>query len=86
MDYDDNDCVKRLNYVVEGEQSGISKITKWNGGGSFIKLELAKNNKSAKEHILNCKSFEELITYFDELYTKYFLHYNWILQQIRGLN
>ena len=76
MDYGDDDSVKRLNNVIKGEQSGVSKAYNWKGEGSFLYLVLAKNNQSAKEFLLCCKSFEELMTYFDELYNKYFLHYN----------
>lgn len=76
LNYGVNDSIQRLVNVIDGEDSGITKVFKWKGGGSFIKLELAKNNKTAKEQVLNCKSYEELIAYFDELYSKYFLHYN----------
>lgn len=34
-------CVVRLQKVVEGEQSGISKIQNWKGGGGFKFYELA---------------------------------------------
>ncbi|WP_339662324.1 site-specific DNA-methyltransferase [Croceibacter atlanticus] len=83
MDYGDNDSVKRLNYVIEGEQSGISKMTKWKGGGSFVKLELAKNNQNAKDQILACNNYNELIKLFNELYSKYFLHYNFKIKEFQ---
>lgn len=76
MDYIDTITVERLNSVIKGEQGGVSKDLNWSGGGSFFKLELAKNNQKAKEDIQECKSYKELLSYFDELYTKYFLHYN----------
>lgn len=43
-------CLKRLKGVVDGEQSGISKAVKWNGGSGFHFYELApsllvKNSK-----------------------------------------
>ncbi len=76
MNYIKTVTVNRLKKVIAGEQGGISKKANWQGGGSFLYLELAKNNQSANEHILNCKSFEELMTSFDALYDKYFLHYN----------
>ena len=83
MDYGDNDSVKRLNYVIEGEQSGISKMTKWKGGGSFIKIELAKNNKNAKDQILACNSYAALMELFNDLYSKYFLHYNLKIKEFK---
>ena len=76
LDYGDNDSVKRLQNVINGEQSGVSKAYNWKGGGSFTYLELAKNNQTAKEAILKCNSYDELMQYFETMYTKYFLHYN----------
>jgi adenine-specific DNA-methyltransferase len=67
---------KRLNNVINNDQSGISKTVNWKGGGSFTYLELAKNNQTAKEEILKCKNLEELLQFFETMYTKYFLHYN----------
>lgn len=36
--------IRRLNKVIEGEQSGISKRNNWTGGGSFIYCELMENS------------------------------------------
>lgn len=77
LDYIENMTIERLNSCITGEdQSGISKAVNWQGGGSFVYLELAKNNQKAIEKIQNCNSYAELIDLFDTLYTKYFLHYN----------
>ena len=74
LDYGKNDSVQRLQNVIDGEQSGISKTANWKGGGSFTYLELAKNNQTAKEEILKCENLEELLKFFETMYTKYFLH------------
>jgi adenine-specific DNA-methyltransferase len=74
---------KRLQNVIDGEQSGVSKAYNWKGGGSFIYLELAKNNQTAKEEILKCKNLEELLQYFETMYTHYFLHYNVRIKQFK---
>jgi len=76
LDYGDNDSIKRLQNVINNDQSGISKTVNWKGGGCFTYLELAKNNQTAKEKILKCKNYDELMQYFDTMYTHYFLHYN----------
>ena len=76
LDYGDNDSVIRLKNVIDGDQSGISKTVNWQGGGSFIYLELAKNNQNALERIEAAGSYEELMTFFDEMYERYFLNYN----------
>jgi len=76
LDYGKNDCVKRLNNVIGGENIGLGSLISWKGGGSFVYCELAKNNQQAIDKIMSCKSLKELITLFDELYEKYFLNYN----------
>ena len=83
MDYIQNVSVERLKKVIEGEQGGISKSQNWQGGGSFVYLELAKKNETALEQISACKSLEELTELFDELCSKYFLHYNVRVKEFR---
>lgn len=76
MDYIKNVTCKRLKKVIAGDESGISKIVNWKGGGDFVYVELAKWNEEAKEKILMAKSLNELARLFDELYERYFLNYN----------
>ena len=66
----------RMKKVLEGEQGGVSIQAQWQGGGSFVYAELAKNNETAKERIAACNSLEELLQLFEELNTRYFLDYN----------
>ena len=51
LDYETNDSVVRLNKVLLGEQSGVSKLANWQGGGSFVYCELAKLNQNYVERI-----------------------------------
>ena len=76
MDYIDTVTIERLKKVIEGEQGGISKLENWHGGGSFVYMELAEKNEQAVRLISACKNLEELISLFDKLCRKYFLHYN----------
>ncbi|MCL4497248.1 MAG: site-specific DNA-methyltransferase [Deltaproteobacteria bacterium] len=76
LDYGENDSVKRLQNVINGDQSGISKTVNWQSGGDFVYFELAKWNEKAKEEILGAKSLNELEKLFDKLYKRYFLNYN----------
>ena len=83
LDYGENDSVVRLQNVINGDQTGISKSVNWQGGGSFVYLELAKKNETALEQISDCKSLVELTESFDELCSKYFLHYNVRVKEFR---
>jgi len=77
LDYIETLTVERLKNCINGlDQSGISKQLDWKGGGSFVYLELAKNNINAVKQIQSCNSYEDLINYFNDLSDKYFLHYN----------
>jgi len=76
MDYIESLVVNRLDNVIKGDQTGVSKSAKWQGGGDFIYCELAKWNEQAKEEIYNCKDLKELVSFFDVLCQKYFLNYN----------
>src|SRR5690606_30433395 len=76
MDDIEDYAIHRMNKVLSGDNSGISKDVNWQGGGSFVYAELAKNNETAKERIDACNSLEELLQLFEELNTRYFLDYN----------
>jgi type III restriction-modification system: methylase len=83
MDYINTVMVERLKKVIEGEQGGISKLENWHGGGSFVYMELAEKNEQAVRLISACKNGEELISIFDKLCSKYFLHYNVRIKEFR---
>jgi adenine-specific DNA-methyltransferase len=83
LNYGSNDSVVRLQNVINGEQSGISKAVNWQSGGSFLYLELAKNNQVALEKIESAESYEELMALFDEMYQRYFLNYNLKIKEFK---
>jgi adenine-specific DNA-methyltransferase len=76
LNYLENNPEERMKLVVSGDDTGISKQVKWNGGGSFIYVSLAKWNEQAKEEIQNAKNLTDLTELFDTLYERYFLNYN----------
>ncbi|ULJ64399.1 site-specific DNA-methyltransferase [Wielerella bovis] len=66
----------RLDNVIQGDETGISKAVNWQGGGDFVYAELAPFNETAKQQILACENSGSLKTLFDTLCEKYFLKYN----------
>jgi adenine-specific DNA-methyltransferase len=76
LDYGDNDSVKRLQNVIQGEQSGVSKAYNWQGGGSFVYLELKKYNQTFIEQIEEAKDTEALLQIWEQMKVKSFLNYN----------
>lgn len=75
LDYGDNDSVVRLQNVINGDQSGISKSTNWKGGGDFIYCELMKYNEAFMERIQAAKTSKELLNIWREMAEGSFL--NW---------
>lgn len=76
LDYGDNDSVKRLQNVIQGEQSGVSKAYNWQGGGSFVYLELKKYNQTFIEQIEETKDSKALFKVWEQMKAKSFLNYN----------
>src|SRR5690606_28724088 len=73
MDYIENVTCTRLKKVIEGEQGGISKSVNWQGGGSFVYLELKKYNQTFIEQIEEAKDTETLLQIWEQMKAKSFL-------------
>lgn len=65
MDYINTVSVPRLQKVIEGEQGGISKDVDWQGGGSFVYVELMEKNRGFLKSIQDAKTQTELHNVFD---------------------
>src|SRR5690606_7690080 len=76
MDYIETVAVERLKKVIDGEQGGISKSVNWQGGGSFVYLELKKYNQAFIEQIEVAKDTETLLQIWEQMKAKSFLNYN----------
>jgi len=75
LEYGDNDSVVRLQNVIKGDKSGISKAVNWQGGGDFIYCELMKYNEAFMEHIQAAQTSQELLQIWREMAEGSFL--NW---------
>ncbi len=73
MDYIKTTAVARLQKVIAGEQGGISKSVKWQGGGSFVYCELATANQNFAEQIYAAESTDELKKIWEEMQQTGFL-------------
>ena len=83
MDYIENITCARLKKVVEGEQGGISKSVNWQGGGSFVYLELKKYNQTFMEQIEEAKDTETLLQIWEQMKAKSFFKYSVDLQKFQ---
>lgn len=77
LDYGDNDSIVRLQNVIKGDSTGISKDedVNWQGGGSFIKCELHQLNQSYIKEIKNAKGEKELNQLFKTIQKHGFISY-----------
>lgn len=75
MDYGKNDSVKRLQNVINSEQSGVSKAYNWQGGGSFVYAELLEYNQKYISQIQEAKTKEDVLKVWNEMQEKAFLSF-----------
>jgi len=81
MDYIKDITIERLKKVIEGEQGGISKSVNWQGGGSFVYMELFELNKKFDRAIIECKSKEVALKIFEEMLENAILDYSFDLSK-----
>lgn len=68
-------AIRRLEKVIAGEQSGVSKRNNWQGGGSFIYCELAKLNQRYVDRIEASTDTTELLSIWNEMKDNAFISY-----------
>ncbi|MFN3589853.1 MAG: DNA methyltransferase [Spirosomataceae bacterium] len=78
LNYGENDSLVRLKNVVNRDDTGVSthEDVNWQGGGSFVYLELKKYNQTFLEQIEEAKDTEKLLAIWEDMKAKSFLHYN----------
>lgn len=75
MDYIETKAKNRLQDVIVGEQTGISKDVNWKGGGSFVYLELKKYNQDFIDRIMEAASIPELEEIYEDMQKNAFLKF-----------
>ena len=81
MDYIHDLAEKRLQLVLNGERSGISKAVGWRGGGSFVYLELKKYNQVFIDEIESATKTDELLAIWEKMKQKAFFRFNVDMQK-----
>ncbi|MCC7469936.1 MAG: site-specific DNA-methyltransferase [Bacteroidetes bacterium] len=70
-----NKSLERLQYVVKGDDSGISKSVNWKGEGDFVYMELTQWNERWIEKIKKAENEKELAKFWVEMKETAFLSY-----------
>ena len=82
MDYINEITVPRLQKVIEGEQGGISKDVEWQGGGSFVYVELMELNYRFIHEIEKAQDYEALTSILEEMKVNAHLNYHADLNKV----
>lgn len=75
LDYGKNSALKRMQSVIKGDKTGVSKYLKWNGGGQFKVVKLMKYNSSIISEIEITDSSDELLSIWSKINDVAFLSY-----------
>ena len=75
MDYIQTLAVERLKKVIGGETGGISERVGWQGGGSFVYCELAKQNQNFVEAIEAATDLAALTDIYKRIMATGFISY-----------
>lgn len=59
--------VKRLQNVIKSDETGVSKLVGWKGGGSFVYCELLQNNERFVDQIRGAKKDGELLLVWKDM-------------------
>ena len=68
-------ALSRLERVIAGEKSGISKDIDWQGGGSFVYMELKKYNQDFIDRIMEAITIPELEEIYEDMQKNAFLKF-----------
>ena len=66
MDYISSVTIPRLQKVIDGEQGGVSKAQGWNGGGSFVYVELAEQGERLMSELQDASTTDEVQAVLDQ--------------------
>src|SRR5699024_9496612 len=65
MDYIEDLAISRLQNVINGEQSGVSKGIDWQGGGSFVYVEMMEKNRGFLKSVQNAETISDVQDIFE---------------------
>ncbi|MDL5041864.1 site-specific DNA-methyltransferase [Heyndrickxia coagulans] len=83
MDYINTVSIPRLKKVIEGEQGGISKDVGWQGGGSFVYVELMEKNQGFLKAIRDAQTPADLRKVFNFMLEEAEIDFRVDLEKVR---
>ena len=83
LDYGEIDSVIRLQKVLLGEDTGISKSVNWHGGGSFVYCELKELNQKHIDEIMSADD-NKLVELYPHITESEFISYKVDINKLKG--
>lgn len=75
LDYGDNDSIKRIENIIKGDSTGISKFVNWQGGGEFVSIKLFSLVEDILNQIKQAQSQEDVNKIIDLLLSEKYFYY-----------
>lgn len=75
LEYNENGPIARLKNTINGEQSGVSKLNNWKGGGSFVYVKLKEHNQYFIDCLQFAKSKDEVLEVWEKMHNQAILSY-----------
>lgn len=68
-------ALRRIKNVISGDNTGISRVEGWKGGGAFVYAELAPSNSDFAEQIASAINIQKLQEVHEDIKAKGYLRY-----------
>lgn len=82
LDYEENSAWNRLENIINGDTTGISKEVNWKGGGSFVYTELMELNYIFIHQIEQAETTEDLLQLFEVMKAEAHLNFQIDLEKL----
>jgi len=76
LDYGENDTAVRLKNVINGDKTGVSKSLNWEGGSSFLYVELGQWNEEYMCEVKKVDTTDELLKIYGKMKKESFFRYD----------
>src|SRR5699024_2471031 len=86
MNYTRELVATRIQNVIKGDQTDISKNIQWEGGGSFVYAELYSLNEKFLHKIQTCSNYYELKVVIEDMKKSAYLNFKVDLEDVTTTN
>lgn len=85
MDYIEDLAIFRLKNVINGDETGISKSVNWQGGGSFVYVELMEKSRGYIKDLQKADSYSSLKEIYDRMLDNVDINFKIDLEKVKEI-